>query len=139
MRSAREILEEARVIAVVGCSDSPSRDSYRIAAYLQRQGYRIIPVNPTIESALGERAYPDLQSVPETVDLVNVFRRPEAVPDVVEDAIASGAPAIWLQLGVGNDAAEERARQAGLDVISDQCIAVEFRLLGVRAPRERAP
>jgi uncharacterized protein len=138
MRSAKEILEQARVIAVVGCSDSPTRDSYRIAAYLQRQGYRIIPVNPTISSALGETSYPDLKSVPEPIDLVNVFRRPDAVAGVVDDAIAAKAPAIWLQLGVYDDRAEERARQAGLDVISDQCIAVEFRLLGVSAPRDRA-
>lgn len=137
MRTEREILEQARVIAVVGCSDSPTRDSYRIAAALQRHGYRIIPVNPTISSALGETAYPDLASVPEKVDLVNVFRRSEAVPGVVDDAIAAGAPAIWLQLGVRHDAAEKRAREAGLDVVSDRCIAIEYRLLGVRGPRER--
>lgn len=138
MRTAKEILEAARVIAVVGCSAMPTRDSHRIAAYLQRQGYRIIPVNPTIDSTLGETAYPDLQSVPHPIDLVNVFRRSSAVPGVVDDAIAAHAPAIWLQLGVSDDAAEETARRAGLDVIADQCIAVEYRLLGVRGPRERA-
>jgi len=137
MRTEREILEQARVIAVVGCSDSPTRDSYRIAAYLQRQGYRIIPVNPTITTALGETAYPDLASVPEKVDLVNVFRRSDAVPGVVDDAIAAGAPAIWLQLGIRHDEAEKRAREAGLDVVSDRCIAVEYRLLGIRGPLER--
>jgi len=137
MRTEREILEQARVIAVVGCSDSPTRDSYRIAAYLQRQGYRIIPVNPTITTALGETAYPDLASVPEKVDLVNVFRRSDAVPGVVDDAIAAGAPAIWLQLGMRHDEAEKRAREAGLDVVSDRCIAVEYRLLGIRGPLER--
>jgi predicted CoA-binding protein len=137
MRTEREILEQARVIAVVGCSDSPTRDSYRIAAYLQREGYRIIPVNPTITTALGETAYPDLASVPEKVDLVNVFRRSDAVPGVVDDAIAAGAPAIWLQLGIRHDEAEKRAREAGLDVVSDRCIAVEYRLLGIRGPLER--
>ncbi|HVK38313.1 MAG TPA: CoA-binding protein [Candidatus Kapabacteria bacterium] len=137
MRTEREILEQARVIAVVGCSDSPTRDSYRIAAYLQRQGYRIIPVNPTITTALGETAYPDLASVPEKVDLVNVFRRSDAVPGVVDDAIAARAPAIWLQLGIRHDEAEKRAREAGLDVVSDRCIAVEYRLLGIRGPLER--
>jgi uncharacterized protein len=134
MRSEREILETARVIAVVGCSDTPMRDSYRIAAFLQRHGYTIYPVNPTIESALGVKSYPDVRSIPERVDLVNVFRRPEAVPEVVDDAIAAGARAIWLQLGVGNDAAEQRARATGMDVVSEQCIAVVFRLLGVRGP-----
>jgi predicted CoA-binding protein len=138
MGSDRDILESARVIAVVGCSDTPARDSYRIASFLQREGYTVYPVNPTIESALGVKAYPDVKSIPEHVDIVSVFRRPDAVPAVVDDAIAAGAGAIWLQLGVGNDAAEERARAAGLDVVSDRCIMVEYRLMGARGPKARA-
>jgi predicted CoA-binding protein len=135
MRSEREVLESARVIAVVGCSDNPARDSNHIAAFLKREGYRVYPVNPTIASALGEKTYPDVRSIPEKVDIVNVFRRPDAVPDVVEDAIAANAGAIWLQLGAGNHDAEERAREAGLDVFSEECIAVQYRLLGIGRKR----
>lgn len=134
MRSNREILEQARVIAVVGCSDRPDRDSYRIASFLKRQGYKVYPVNPEITEAVGEKAYPTVTSVPEHVDIVNVFRRPDAVSAAIDDAIAAKADAVWLQLGVYDDDAEERARKAGLDVVSETCIAVESRVLGV-APR----
>ena len=132
MRTAKQILEESRTIAVVGCSNAPWRDSYRIASFLRSAGYRIYPVNPTIDSALGMQAYPDVRNIPEQVDIVNVFRNPRHVPEVVEDAIAAGARTIWLQLGVVNPAAERRALDAGLEVISDRCIAVDFRRLGVR-------
>lgn len=131
MRSEKEILEGSNVIAVVGCSDRPWRDSNRIAGFLIRQGYKVYPVNPTLDSALGLKCYPTIASIPEKVDLVDVFRRPQYIPEVVEDAIAAGAGAIWLQLGITHPEAEERARQAGLDVISDLCIAVEYRMLGI--------
>lgn len=136
-RTARQILSEARVIAVVGCSNESWRDSNRIATYLKRAGYTVYPVNPTIESAIGEKCYPDVQSIPEKVDIVDVFRQPQYVPEVVEDAIAAGAGAIWLQLGVGNRAAEKRASEAGLDVVSEQCIMVDHRQWGIGSPAPR--
>lgn len=113
------LLTTAKTIAVVGLSDDPSRPVFGVSRYLRQQGYRIIPVNPLVETALGERAYPTLQAVPDPIDLVDVFRRPEFVPDVVEDAIAAGAPAIWLQDRIVHLAAAERARAAGLDVVMD--------------------
>lgn len=131
MRSEREILQQARTIAVVGCSDQPGRDSGHIARYLKRQGYKVYCVNPTIESFDGERCWPDVKSLPEKVDIVDVFRHPRFVPGVVEDAIEAGSRAVWLQLGVTHPEAEERARKAGLDVVSDECIAVEHRALGI--------
>src|SRR5690554_2378083 len=96
---ALEILRSARTVAVVGLSPDPSRPSHTVASYLKRQGYRIIPVNPTVSEVLGEKSYPDLRSVPEPVDVVDVFRRPEYVPQIVEEAIAIGARALWLQEG----------------------------------------
>lgn len=136
MDEARTILERAEVIAVVGCSDKPWRDSNRIAAYLRSQGYRVYGVNPTIDDCNGERSWPSIESIPEQVDLVNVFRRPEYVPDVVDDAIRAGAGAIWLQLGVGNPAAERRAADAGLKVVSERCIMVDHRSMGI--PRRQS-
>jgi predicted CoA-binding protein len=123
----RGILQEARTIAVVGASPEVWRPSYGIAGYLKRAGYRIFPVNPTAlgESIQGEPCLASLRDIPERVDLVNVFRRPEYVPVVVEDAIAIGAPAIWLQIGVRNRQAAERAESAGMKVIMDRCISVE--------------
>jgi len=132
MRSAKELLEQARTIAVVGCSNKPYRDSNRIATFLQRQGYKVYPVNPGFDTMLGERCYPDVKSIPEKVDIVDVFRRAEFIPGVVEDAIAAGAGAIWLQLGITHPEAEEQARKAGLDVVSNQCIAVDYRLYGIQ-------
>ncbi|HOB73471.1 MAG TPA: CoA-binding protein [Phycisphaerae bacterium] len=126
----RELLTRARTIAVVGLSDNPSRDSHRVSAYLQNQGYRIIPVNPGVTEVLGEKAYPSLREVPEKVDIVNIFRRPEAVPAIVEDAIATGAGAVWMQLGITHDEAARRASSAGIPVIMDRCIMVEHRGLG---------
>jgi hypothetical protein len=123
----RAILSSARVVAVVGISDKPERDSHRVAAYLKEQGYRIIPVNPSLEEVLGERAYPSLAEVPVKVDVVDVFRRPEAVPGIVEAAIAGGARAVWLQEGIVHDAAAERARAAGLAVVQSRCMLKEHR------------
>ena len=116
------ILEKTRVIAVVGLSPDPGRPSHGVARYLQRNGYRIIPVNPLIDEALGERAYPGLRQVPVAIDLVDVFRRSEYVAAIADDAIAIDAAALWLQDGVRDEASAERARRAGLDVVMDDCI-----------------
>jgi predicted CoA-binding protein len=121
------LLESVETIAVVGLSSRRSRAGYYVPAYLQKQGYRIIPVNPYLEEALGEKAYPDLPAVPHAVDLVLLFRRPEAVPPSVEEAIEIGAKAVWMQLGIVNEAAARRAREAGLDVVMDACMMVEHR------------
>ena len=123
----RGILSRARTIAVVGASADPWRPSFGVTGYLHRAGYRIIPVNPT---ALGQTLYGEpfragLHDIAEQVDLVNVFRRPDAVPAVVEEAIAIRAPALWLQLGIIHQAAAERAEEAGLDVVMNRCISVE--------------
>ncbi len=129
MASIPEILRTARTIAVVGLSSKPWRPSYGVAEYMQRAGYRIIPVNPNEREVLGEKSYPDLESVPERVDIVNVFRRSEFVPEIVEAAIRIGARVVWLQEGVRHDEAAERARQAGLEVVQDRCILKEHRRL----------
>ena len=122
-----ELLKTAKTIAVVGLTDSPLRPSYDVSYYMRSQGYRIIPVNPNIRAWEGEKAYPSLLDVPEKVDLVNVFRRPEAVPEVVEQAIQIKAPAIWLQEGVVHQEAAEKASRAGLFVVMDLCILKEHR------------
>jgi len=122
-----ELLRAARTIAVVGCSPKPQRDSYRVAAYLQRAGYRIVPVNPGFDEILGEPCFTDLESIPEDVDvdIVDVFRRSEHVPPIVDAAVARGVAAVWLQLGVTHPEAEARAREAGLQVVSDRCLKIE--------------
>jgi len=123
----RKILDEARTIAVVGFSSNPAKAGYYVPAYLQKQGYRIIPVNPNLSEGLGEPAYPTLAGVPEPIDLVLVFQRSENVPPFVDEAIAVGARAVWLQLGIAHEAAAEKARAAGLDVVQDACMLVEHR------------
>jgi predicted CoA-binding protein len=121
----------ARTIAVVGLSDKPSRPSYNVARYLQNQGYRIIPVNPNITETLGERAYPDLISVPDAIDMVDIFRRSDRVGPSVDEAITKGVQTIWMQLGVVDERAAQRARAAGITVIMDRCALVEHgRLIG---------
>jgi uncharacterized protein len=122
-----ELLKRAKTIAVVGLSDSPLRPSHGVSAYMQSQGYRIIPVNPQIEEALGERAYSSLLDVPEKIDIVNIFRRSEFVGEVVDQAIQLKVPAIWMQEEVINQAAAEKARKAGILVVMDQCILKEHR------------
>ena len=124
-----EILKSARTIAVVGLSGNPMRPSNGVSAYMQRAGYRVIPVNPNIAEAFGETSYARLEDVPEPIDIVNVFRRPVFVPEIVESAIRVGAKALWLQEGVVHEAAAERARQAGLNVVMDKCILKEHRKL----------
>jgi predicted CoA-binding protein len=120
--SIREILEKYKTIAVVGLSSQTWRPSYSVSHYMQNAGYRIIPVNPNEMEVLGEKAYPTLDDVPDPFDIVDIFRRPEYVPDIVEAAIRHNARVIWMQLGVANEAAAARARQAGLDVVMDRCI-----------------
>lgn len=116
-----DILRTCRTIAVVGLSSNQARPSYRVASYMQAQGYRVIPVNPNESNVLGEPAYPSLVAVPGTIDLVNVFRKSEDVFPIVEEAIARGAKAIWMQEGVVNEAAASKAAQAGLPVVMDRC------------------
>ena len=133
MATIEEILNRSKVIAVVGLSDRLDRPSYGVARYLQSQGYRIIPVNPLLKQAvLGEQPYPDLEAVPERIDLVDIFRRPADVPPVVESAIAAGASAVWMQLGIIHQEAAKRAEAAGLDVVMDRCTAIEHRRLKQR-------
>jgi uncharacterized protein len=122
-----EILQHAKTVAVVGLSDNPLRPSHGVAAYLLDHGYRIIPVNPQIESALGEKAYPSLLDVPERIDIVNIFRRPEFVEEVVDQAIQLKVPVIWMQEEVVHEEAAQKARQAGIYVVMDRCILVEHR------------
>lgn len=121
------ILDTAETIAVVGLSSKANKAGYYVPAYLQQHGYRIIPVNPYLDEALGEPAYPDLPSVPDPVDLVLIFRRPENVPPSVDEAIEIGAGTVWMQIGIVNEPAANRARNAGLDVVMDACMMVEHR------------
>ena len=125
MKTVEEILEEGKNIAVVGLSPKPERDSHRVAKYMQEHGYRIVPVNPMAEEILGEKSYPDLTSVPDQIDVVDIFRRPEDVPPIVDQAIAIGASAVWMQLGIVNEDAAAKARGAGLGVVMDKCMLVE--------------
>jgi uncharacterized protein len=122
-----ELLSRVKTIAVVGLSDSPLRPSHGVAAYMQSQGYRIIPVNPQITEALGEDSYPSLLEVPDKIDLVDVFRRPEYVDEIVDQAIQLTIPAIWLQEDVINERAAEKARKAGMFVVMDRCVLKEHR------------
>lgn len=130
--AVRRILESTKTVAVVGLSDKPDRDSYEIAAYLQKAGYRIIPVNPTIKETLGEKAYKSLREIPERVDVVQIFRRPEEVPAIVEDAIAIGAKVVWMQPGAENEEASQRAAAAGLQAVAGACMRSVHRTLSSR-------
>jgi uncharacterized protein len=122
-----DLLKRARTIAVVGLSNSPLRPSHGVAAYMQTQGYRIIPVNPQIKGALGEKSYASLMDVPEKIDLVNIFRRAEYVEDIVDQAIQLKVPAVWMQEDVINEKAAQKARQAGIFVVMDRCLLKEHK------------
>jgi uncharacterized protein len=127
----KDILSTTKIIASVGLSGNQQKESYGIGIYLQEQGYQVIPVNPTATEILGEKAYPDLESVPVKIDVVQVFRKPEDVPPVVEDAIKVGAKVVWMQEGIVNEEAAKRAREAGLQVVMDACMrATHRRLIG---------
>jgi predicted CoA-binding protein len=121
------LLRSSKTIAVVGLSDSPLRPSHGVAAYMQSHGYRIIPVNPAVQGALGEKAVPSLSEISEKIDIVDVFRRSEFVPEVVDEAIRLKVPAIWMQEGVIHEQAAEKARRAGIFVVMDRCILKEHR------------
>ena len=126
----KQILSESKVIAVVGLSDKPDRPSYGVAEYLQSHGFRIIPVNPVVkENILGEKTYASLKEIPEKVDIVDIFRKPEAVPEIVAEAIAIGAKTVWMQDGIVHNAAAEQARSAGLKVVMNKCLLREHRKL----------
>jgi predicted CoA-binding protein len=131
MSRISEILGSARTIAVVGLSGKRFRPSYGVAEYMQRAGYRIIPVNPLEREVLGETSYPDLDAVPDAIDIVDIFRRSEHVPEIVEAAIRKGAKVIWMQEGVVHEEAARRAREAGLEVVMDRCILKDHRRLAL--------
>lgn len=125
----KEILTSAKTIASVGLSGNEEKASYWVGVFLQGEGYHVIPVNPTTDKILGEKSYPDLESVPEKIDVVQVFRRPEDVPPVVESAIKVGAKVVWMQEGIVNEEAAQRAREAGLQVVQDACMRASYRRL----------
>jgi predicted CoA-binding protein len=133
MSAEEEILNRSRVVAVVGFSAKPDRPSHRVATYLKEQGYKIIPVNPAKKEILGEPCYPDLASVPEPVDVVDIFRRSDKVLPIVEEAIRIGAKAVWMQEGVINEEAAARAREGGLLVVMDKCMLKEHQKLKKQA------
>jgi predicted CoA-binding protein len=128
-QAVADLLRSAKTIAVVGLSPKPFRASYGVSEFLQSVGYRIIPVNPNLREVLGEKAYARLEDIPEKVDIVDVFRRSEAVPEIVESAIRIGARAVWMQEGVANETAAAQARAAGLLVVEDTCILKDHRRL----------
>jgi predicted CoA-binding protein len=130
-RSPKEILEQSKVIAVVGASRFPDKEAHDVPVQMQRAGFRIIPVNPFAEELFGERAYRRLTDIPEPIDLVNVFRPSDETPDVVQEAVAIGAKAVWLQLGIASSESRRIAEDGGLDYVEDLCIAVERRLLAI--------
>jgi predicted CoA-binding protein len=124
-QTIERILRTARTVATVGLSDDPQKPAHTVPAYLQSQGYRIIPVNPGLETALGERAYGSLGEIAEPVDVVQIFRRSDQVGPIVDEAIAVGAKAVWMQIGIADEEAAARARAAGLDVVMNQCMRVQ--------------
>ena len=134
----RSILSGARTVAIVGLSDDPQRYSHQVGAYLQSQGYRIIPVNPNVGEVLGEKAYPSLREVPEDADVVDIFRRPEAVPEVVDQAIEIGARAIWMQDGIVHNQAAEKARGKGIAVVMNRCMMRDHGRLGGRVSKGKS-
>jgi predicted CoA-binding protein len=133
----REILRSFRTFAVVGLSPKPHRDSHIVALFLQEHGYRVIPVHPGIDNILGERCYASLREIPFKVEVVDVFRRSENVPPLVDDAVAIGAKVIWMQLGVIHEEAAELARRQGILVVMDRCPVIEYRRHFGTAPRPR--
>ena len=132
-KEMKEILLSAKTVASVGLSSNPAKESFGIVQYLKDQGYRIIPVNPTATEIMGEKAYPDLASIPDKVDVVQVFRKSEDVPPVVDEAIKIGAKVVWMQEGVVHEGAAQKARDAGLQVVMDACMrATHRRLIGAK-------
>lgn len=124
-KEVKAILKQYKTIAVVGLSPKPERDSHKVAEYLKGHGYRIVPVNPGQKEILGATSYPNLKAIPFPVDVVDIFRKPEAIPPIVDDAIEMGAKVVWMQLGIANNQAAKKAREAGLQVVMSKCIKVE--------------
>jgi len=122
-----QLLQDSKAIAVVGLSDNPMRPSYGVSEYMQQHGYRIIPVNPQLREALGEKSYATLSEIPGKIDIVNIFRKPEFVPEIVDEAIRLKIPAIWMQEDVVHEEAAAKARAAGIFVVMDKCILKEHR------------
>ncbi len=120
-----EILQNSKIIAIVGLSLDETKYSFKVARYLKKRGYKIIPVNPKYSEILGEKCYSDLKSIPEKVDIVDIFRKPDAIPDIVNDAIEIDAKVVWMQVGLCNNAAAEKARNAGLKVVMNKCTKIE--------------
>lgn len=125
----KELLTHSKTIAVVGLSDKPDRPSYEVAQYLQKKGYKIIPVNPAIDKILGEKSYASLSEISESIDIVDIFRKPEFIPEIVDEAIRIKAKAIWMQLDLIDEEAAQKAKKAGLKVIMDRCLLIEHRRL----------
>lgn len=128
-RAIVEILKNHRVVAVVGLSSDPGRPSYQVAQYLQNHGYRIVPVNPGCQEVLGEKCYPSLKDIPFPVEVVDIFRKVDAIPAIVDEAIAVGAQAVWLQLGLEEPQSAQKAEKAGLRVVMNRCMKVEHAAL----------
>ena len=126
-KAIKKLLGEAKIIAVVGLSPEPDKPSHEVAQYLQSQGYKIVPVRPGADEILGEKVYASLKDIPFKVDIVDVFRKPEHMPQVVDEAIAIKPKAVWMQLGISNEAAATKASQAGLQVVEDRCILIEHK------------
>ena len=125
----RKILENSKTIAVVGLSDKPGRDSYRVARYLKENGYKIVPVNPTKPAILGEKSYPDLASIPIQIDIVDIFRNIDAIPGIVEEAIKIRAKVVWMQLGLAHNESARKATAAGLTAVQSKCLKIEHEKL----------
>ncbi len=125
----KTILTKMNSVAVVGLSADPSKDSHRVAAYLKKNGYRIFPVNPALDEILGEKCYPDLLSIDQPIEIVDVFRRPEYLPEIAQQAVKIKAKVLWMQLGIQNEEAAEIANKAGIKVVQDHCMMVEHRRL----------
>lgn len=127
----KKILTSSRTIAIVGLSDNPDRDSYKVALYLKEHGFKIIPVNPSEDKILGEKSYPDLKSIPEKIDIVDIFRKIDFIPDIIDGAISIGAKTVWMQLGLAHNESAEKARNAGINVVQSKCLKIEhMRLVG---------
>jgi predicted CoA-binding protein len=125
----RKILQNSKTIAIVGLSDNPERDSYKVAAYLKEHGYAVIPVNPTRPEILGETSYPDLASIPSPVDIVDIFRKVDAIPGIVDEAIRIGAKVVWMQLGLAHNESARKATAAGLTAVQSKCLKIEHQKL----------
>lgn len=124
-KDVAELLNNSRTVAVVGISHKEERDSHKVAKYLKDHGYKVIPVNPRYKEVLGETCYPDLKSVPEHIDIVDIFRNIDAIPAIVDEAVEVKAGAVWMQLGLSHEAAAEKARCAGISVVMDRCMKIE--------------